>query len=72
MNRPTEQNSRWFTTDIARHARRVMDHNRTTTARIYVSEISGLELGMLRDQFGSVRLDDTGHLIITSRNGHNA
>ncbi len=71
MSRQTEQNSKWFITDIARHARRVMDHNRTTVARIYVSGISGSELGMLRDQFGSVLLDDTGHLIITGRKGHN-
>lgn len=66
MNRATEQNSRWFTADIARHAKRVMDHNKTTVARLYVSEISDPELGMLRDKFASVHLDDTGHLLIKS------
>ena len=69
MNRKTEQNSKWFITDIVRHAKRVMDHNRTTTARLYVSEISGSELDMLRDRFSLVRLDDTGHLVIES-GGH--
>jgi len=66
MGRVTEQNSRWFITDIVRHAQRVMYHNRTTTARLYVTEISGSELAMLRDHFPSVRLDDTGHLVIES------
>lgn len=68
MSRETEQNSKWFVEDIRRHAQRVMDNQRTTMTRIFVTNITGTEMDMLRTHFPTVYRDNTGHIVIKAVN----
>jgi|GEM_PF-5397526 len=67
MNRTTEQNSKWFVTDMIRHANRAMEHMRTKTTRLFVTEINQYEMGLLREHFRDAYVDNTGHVVIKRR-----